>query len=256
MKDILAAQAGEVCLFCFAHPDDEFFCCAVLRRLVEQGCNVFCVWGVATPPREAESREAIELLGVPSLRTRFAYFPDGHVIEDLPQYVAFWEQILQDIRPEKIFLPAFECGHLDHDATNFAVAYASRRLGMHSLLVEFPLYHTYSTRVPTVGRFAEDAGEQVVLLSAEERVLKKRVLSCHRSQRLPWLLKLYQLLMKMGIKPSGLWETERFRLLSQTRYDRPHLPAPLAEHVERSPKWKKFTIAITALCPSACITER
>ncbi len=234
-------------MFCFAHPDDEFFCCATLKRLVEKGCEVFCAWGVATPRREEESLEAVKLLGVPSLRLRFAYFPDGRVVDDLPEYVAFWEQILQDIRPVRVFLPAFECGHLDHDATNFALAYAVQRLGMPSSLIEFPLYHTYLTRIPTVGRFAGGDEEETVWLSPEEQNLKRRVLSCYRSQRLPWLLKMYGLLVTMGMKPSGLWESERFRPLRCPRYDSPPLPASLARRVERSPQWRRFVQGVSPL---------
>ncbi|MCL6623998.1 MAG: PIG-L family deacetylase [Fimbriimonadales bacterium] len=242
---------GDVCLFCFAHPDDEFFCCATLKRLVEHGCEVFCAWGVATPQREEESRAVMALLGVPSLRLRFAYFPDGGVVDTLSEYVVFWEHILKDIRPERVFVPAFECGHLDHDATNFAVVHAVQRLRVCPLLIEFPLYHPYSSRVPTVGRFAYEGGEITVELTRGERALKKKVLSYYRSQRLPWLLKMYGLLVKMGLKPPGLWERERFRPLRHPRYDSPPLPAPLARGVERSPKWQRFAQAVSALCSSS-----
>ncbi|MEK6536499.1 MAG: PIG-L family deacetylase, partial [Actinomycetota bacterium] len=120
-------------LFLFAHHDDEFFIAVTMRRLVAARLPVTVAWltrgGLHGDRREAESRRAMELIGLDPREQIFFRLPDGQVLDFMDEIVERLARLFGKIRPASIFVPAFEGGHPDHDAAQLAAAAALNRSG-------------------------------------------------------------------------------------------------------------------------------
>ncbi|MEA2552601.1 MAG: hypothetical protein QOJ65_777, partial [Fimbriimonadaceae bacterium] len=149
-------------LFCMTHPDDEISICAWIRHLTQQGNEVHISWTHSNPTREAEARAVSLLLGVPNKHLHFLHSTDGRIPEEMPILLRKFQNLMDEVRPDRVCCGAFEQGHLDHDATNFLV-----RHSFHGPIFEIPFYHTYLTRFQRLNRFAHPAGEEVRALSVD-----------------------------------------------------------------------------------------
>ena len=224
-------------LFCFTHPDDEISIVAWIKRLCDAGADVFCLWTVSNPTREAEARAMVGSLGVPQENMYFYNAPDGDACEHIPEIRDFVSEVIETTQPDRIALGAFECGHIDHDSTNLAVALANkRRLPM----FEIPFYHTYLTRIPIINRFATPDGQEVIDLSPDEQRLKVRASRSYKSQNIGSLLFWYTVLHWAKLRPAALCKTERMRPQTHFDYTKPNLPDPLEKQVLQCPKFKRF----------------
>lgn len=232
-------------LFCFTHPDDEISICAWMRRLVRSGAQVWAGWSVSDPIREAEGRKAMLEIGVPQDRLMFLRFPDKGACDQLRNLTSSWASFIEKCHPDRIALGAFECGHIDHDSTNFAVKKATESLGVEISMLEIPLYHTYLTRIPKINRFATDAEQEIVTLEPEEQRLKWKIAKMYESQNISSLLVWYTLLHFAKLRPAKLRETERFRLQTHFDYARPNLPQPLLDKVVKSATWNRWREAVS-----------
>lgn len=231
-------------LFCFTHPDDEIAIVAWIRRLVAANAQVHCGWSVTNETREAEARRVMKLLGVPSENLHFLRFPDGSACEHLERLAEAWRSVLEVAKPTRIVACAFECGHLDHDSTNYAVHRASMALGLEALRYEIPLYHTYLTRIPVLNRFADESGEEILHLDPEEAKLKLRISRMYPSQNIASLLVWYTILSWLKLRPAALCRTERMRPQTHFDYVTPNLPPGLKERVQRSKRWERWLAAV------------
>lgn len=232
-------------LFCFTHPDDEISICAWMRRLVNSGASVHCGWSVSNRVREAESRKVMERLGVVQQNLTFLEHPDKGACDHLIELTSNWVTIIECAKPDVIAIGAFECGHIDHDSTNFAVRHALDTIGKSAVpMVEIPWYHTYLTRIPILNRFADPAGEEVLELDAEEQRLKREVSRMYPSQNIASLLVWYTVLSWVKLKPVDLRRTERLRMQTHFDYTVPNLPGELKQKVMRSETWKRWIRAV------------
>ncbi len=227
-------------LFCFTHPDDEISIVAWIKRLCDAGADVYCTWSVSNSVREAEARAIVGSLGVPQANMFFLDAPDGDACEHIPEIIEFERCVIDACGPERIALGAFECGHIDHDTTNLAVAYANTESVP---MFDLPFYHTYLTRIPVINRFAEPSGEEVIQLTQEEQALKGRASRAYKSQNIGSLLFWYTVLNWAKLKPAALCKSERMRLQTHFDYSSPNLPEPLRSRVVGSQKFERFARA-------------
>src|SRR5688572_1088643 len=172
-------------LFFFTHPDDEISIVAWIKRLCDAGATVHCAWTVSKPIREAEARAMVGSLGVPQENMHFFDVPDGDACDHIPEIIEFANGVIETAQPDRVALGAFECGHIDHDSTNVAVAHANQQ---RVPMFEIPFYHTYLTKVPIINRFADPSGEETIQLSQEEQALKVRASRAYNSQNIGSLL--------------------------------------------------------------------
>lgn len=138
-------------VFLLAHPDDEFACSIRILHLVRSGHEVHCLYmtdggygGQSTAVRAAESVRALSLLGVDEQHIRFLgqenSFRDGELHSASERAEAALLQWLEEHKGiDAIFMPCWEGGHQDHDATYAIGASASARLGIEAF--QFSLYH-------------------------------------------------------------------------------------------------------------------
>lgn len=225
-------------LFVFTHPDDELAIAAWVHRLASRGIEVSAAWSVANAVREGEARNSMRDLGVRDDALFFFEYPDGNACEHLVEMTESFRSVIGERKPTDIVVCAFECGHLDHDSTNFAVCTAAAATG--ARILEYPLYHTYLTRFPILNRFADAGDEEQLPLTKDERKLKWKIARNYPSQNIASLLIWYRVAGAVGLRPSGLRERERLRLRKETDYLSPSLPPKLATKVVKSPKWGRW----------------
>lgn len=146
------------CLFLFAHPDDEFAVFPWLRRFAQEGRVVRCVWltdggwgGQDTERRRNESIHVLSALGLKPDDMRFLGeelgVPDGSLYRKLDAVLPEldrWASVAG--HAPLVFAPAWEGGHVDHDATHLA-AHALTRTYQGDLY-QFSLYHGYERSGP------------------------------------------------------------------------------------------------------------
>lgn len=215
-------------IFLFAHPDDEFACSVRIRRHVDRGDAVYCVYlteggygGQSIARREAESTKALSLLGLAPECIRFFGrthgFRDGSLHECMGPAAEVLGSFIQTIGSvSTIYVPAWEGGHQDHDACHLIGAIAAARAGIARQL-QYPLYHGAGLVGPffrVIAPLAENGPSEYVQATAMERVGAIRLCMCFGSQWRTWLGLLPFFTMKMlfsGRFPVQTIEIRRWR---------------------------------------------
>lgn len=137
------------------HPDDETLGCGgTILRKRRVGAAVrlaFLTDGSASHAglvsraemkalRSDEALAAAEALGVPAGDVFLMGLPDGELQAHHEEAVARVTTLLEQHRPEQIFIPSSRAEHRDHVATNAIVHEAVRRLGLVATLFEYPVW--------------------------------------------------------------------------------------------------------------------
>ena len=234
--------AGERVLFVFTHPDDELGLTAFIGRLLSRGVAVRVCWTHSTPVREAESRAAMGALGLAQGSLTFLGGKDGAVVDSLPELRPAMRSLIAEHAPTRAVTLAFEQGHIDHDATNLLV-----NLCFDGPVYETPLYHTYLTKTPKLHCFSSHEGEETILITPEERAVKKRLVRMYPSQTLRRNLMMYEMMHALTMRRPRLFLYERMRLQRHKDFLRPSHPAALARRVEACRTWKRWVAAVRPL---------
>lgn len=225
-------------LFCPTHPDDELAVCAFIRRLRLAGATVFMNWTHATPVRQAEAVRAASILGVPESHLSFMAGEDGKICEQMASLLPSFKALMDRIEPDRVVCIAFEQGHLDHDSTNCLV-----RHSFGGPILEWPMYHPYTRRIQTMGRFGDPSGEEVLKLTPFERRFKRQMSWRYPSQNIRSVLVGYHLLRSLQLRPARLYASERLKLSSTIDYLSPSVPVHLRSEVESSAMWRRWVEA-------------
>jgi hypothetical protein len=149
-----------ISLFLFPHQDDEV---GVLQSLIEEqnlGGKVFCFYLTRSPDsgiskkRNKESSLVLKKIGIKEENIYFVGdildIIDGSLIyrlEDLLKWISDWLSIISslDIR---LFAPAWEGGHPDHDATNCLAFVLNKKNTDIQDAWQFPLYNSFKCPGP------------------------------------------------------------------------------------------------------------
>lgn len=140
-------DAADRYLFLFAHPDDEVLIAGTMRRLLTGGARIHAAWITSgdyfggRDHREGELSTAMSILGLEKERVRLLRLPSLGLLTELHGYSELVSDLMTEVRPDVVFVNAYEGGHPDHDAVNFLASEALRRSGLESALFEFPLYN-------------------------------------------------------------------------------------------------------------------
>jgi len=190
-----SSDIGLPALFLFAHHDDEIFISATLQLLAGRG-DVSAAWmtrgGLHGGKREAESRRAMDVLGVHPQRLHFFRLADGRVLDYVDEVINRLTRLIEKLKPASVFVPAFEGGHPDHDAVQLAAVEAIRRGVFDSSgdshgpqLYEFPLYNRRAARILSVGEFIPDTTPTLrTTVKLRDRLIRRKLMITFRSQRL------------------------------------------------------------------------
>ena len=174
-----------------------------MRRMAAAHLPLAAAWltrgGLHGERREAESRQAMRLIGVEPRNQFFFRLPDGRVLDFMDDIIARLQRLAAELQPASVFVPAFEGGHPDHDGAQLAVAAALSRgrsgagSGAASLkaasvaapaLYEFPLYNRSGARILKVGQFIPAATPvEQTPMKLQDRLLKRQLVDNFPSQR-------------------------------------------------------------------------
>lgn len=134
-------------LFLFAHPDDDVLICGTMKMLIDRGAEVHGAWLGSSEflgrerTRKAERAKAAKIMGLKKSRIHVLGIPEMRVLKDLKQAALKVTDLFTRLKPDIVFVPAYEGGHPHHDAVNFLAYEACRRTGLKPRLFEFPLYN-------------------------------------------------------------------------------------------------------------------
>lgn len=226
-------------LFVLPHPDDELALAAWIRRRVRAGNRVRLCWAHDTPERREESTDLARALGLTEDQLVFLGLPDGGLPEALPELVDRLRVVVSEFHPDRIATAAYEQGHPDHDAVNFAVNQV-----WSGPTLEFPLYHSYATLWQTIGRFADESGSERLDLDDEEQSLKVEWAKMFPSQNLWGALVWNEIRLALLGRAGELRRWERMRVQRHRDFENPNLPPREAERVRRTRSWRRWRAAM------------
>lgn len=140
-------------LFLFAHQDDEYGVFPLLDQLAARGERVEAVYltsgtldGRRSERRNRESVEVLARFGITADHIHFtgadANFPDGRLYQHVEDGAGATMALLGNTgAPSRIFAPAWEGGHQDHDAAHIIACYLAGKFACLDASRQFPLYH-------------------------------------------------------------------------------------------------------------------
>ncbi|HZU96735.1 MAG TPA: PIG-L family deacetylase [Planctomycetota bacterium] len=123
----MPAREEGASVFLFAHQDDEAFVAPRLSLETARGRRVVCAYLTdgSYGSDERRNRESLRYLSGLGVDPAFAFFigtedaiPDGRLVQHLERALVGLERRLAGARVERIFCPAWEGGHQDHDAVH------------------------------------------------------------------------------------------------------------------------------------------
>ena len=229
-------------LFLFAHQDDEYAAAPWIVEELERGpiACLFLTDGASRTParvRDAESIAVLQSLGVPSDAIVFLHAVERQRIPDSAlaarghealEHVRHW---LRDAKfdPARIYAPAYEGGHPDHDAAHLVAAAVAGERGLVNEAWQFSLYHGCGALPPFFWSLKQLPSQQPArapALSLGRRMAFAMLCWRYQSQRRTWL----------GLFP-GAFVSRVFGLERVVRFDpqrlerRPHAGKLLYERL-------------------------
>lgn len=148
----------EMTLVLLAHPDDEFALFPWLLAALHQGRQVAVAWltdggwgGQPLEPRRLESIAVLTRMGLAREKMHFLGenfgIADGSLMHQIDDAVRQIKEIFgQSGRIREIWMPAWEGGHPDHDATHLVGLKAA--ISFKAETYQFPLYNGWRLRGP------------------------------------------------------------------------------------------------------------
>ncbi len=190
-----------VALFIFAHQDDEV---GIFRNILNEigDRRVICLYltdgaarGDESPRRNRESLGVLRRLGVPAENVFFAGddlgVRDGQLLNHLDAVGDWLEEFMTAQQPIcSIYLPAWEGGHHDHDATHALGVLIAHKLGLLNVTRQFPLYNGYGCGGPLFRVFLplpDNGAATNITLRWDERTRFLRYCLLYPSQFITWV---------------------------------------------------------------------
>lgn len=158
--NVSGSNGAVVDLFIFAHQDDEYGAFELLTRTRAEGRTAVCVYltngdfgGQPVEPRNAESRAVLACFGVAHEHIHFlggqASIGDGQLYRHATSAYA---KLLALMRAQgaigRVYVPAWEGGHQDHDVAHAAGILAAHELGLLAQTFQFSLYNGHALPGP------------------------------------------------------------------------------------------------------------
>lgn len=189
-------------LFLFAHQDDEYGVYPILEQIVARGDVVKVIYltsgtldGSLSERRNRESTGVLSRIGIADTDIHFLgadlHFPDGKLFQHVEPAAQAVSALFQDAgTPTRIFSPAWEGGHQDHDATYIIACYLAQMFSCLEASRQFPLYNgqglpgsCWHTFMP----LPENGPVESFKLSWRARLRYLRLCLHYRSQWPTWL---------------------------------------------------------------------
>ncbi|MGH8427314.1 MAG: PIG-L deacetylase family protein [Gammaproteobacteria bacterium] len=171
-------QSGANVLVLLAHNDDEYFVALRIGEEVRLGSRVWVaylthgsIYGADSKVRIEESARALRGLGAShSDMLTIGYQADIFDLKLHERMADAYEGLcaaLDTIRIERLYVPAWEGGHPDHDAAHLIGVAFARERNLAERLYEFPAYNRFH-----VMKFIDDAGTTLATSPDRLRAMK------------------------------------------------------------------------------------
>ncbi|MEM7655742.1 MAG: PIG-L family deacetylase [Bacteroidota bacterium] len=175
--------------FLFAHPDDELYVGAMIRRLSAANKSIVAMYatsgdGAGFPERrEAEAKASLAKCGLSSEVIHFLRIPEHQVLNQLEPLLEKSQSVLRDFQPDCLISHDYEGGHEAHDALSFAASWLTQHAAAPIQLYTYPLYHG-KPQERQGARFKPSRTDFLTFpLSPEEAQLKLDLIATHASQQ-------------------------------------------------------------------------
>lgn len=176
---------GKRILILIPHPDDEVVgACGAMLRAQTQGSKIFGLYlttGISSRKKEAALRreEAKKVAGLLNIHAvAFEEIPSRRLKNHLHEVEKKIAATIEDCEIDRLWVPAYEGGHQDHDAANFLASRFKKALPVW----EFSEYHFFGGKTYSNDFFKLTGDEKKVELTKEESQIKKRALSLYKSE--------------------------------------------------------------------------
>ena len=133
-----------------AHQDDEAFIASRLLQHLSWKDTVYLIWTASGQKdtayqntRKEESLKGCEYLGLDTANCIFLDYLDGETYKHLNDIYKVLVSKIEEIKPNIIYIPAFEGGHIDHDITHYATVKAAKTIDSTIIIFEYPEYSAY-----------------------------------------------------------------------------------------------------------------
>lgn len=195
-------SAEPASIFLFAHQDDEFGVFQQIREEVGSGRGIRCAYltdgrfnGVSAERRNRESLGVLARLGVQRKHVYFAgralSIGDSHLPEHMQRASQWIGDFLKSAPPEiKIFVPAWEGGHHDHDALHAITVGVAQKAGRLKHVKQFPLYNGFGLTGPLFRVFfplVQNGAVEKTRIPLENRIRYLRCCMEYPSQAVSWM---------------------------------------------------------------------
>jgi LmbE family N-acetylglucosaminyl deacetylase len=196
-------EKAEVLVFA-AHPDDDILgLSATLIRHVSKGDSikvVFVTNGTRCPAeswrtrrsvstkfaeiRHNEAIDALSIINMPAANVMCLGYPDGGTQRYIKWLTKDVQILIRNFNPGRIYVHSIEGGHVDHDMTSLVVKFVCQQIG-YSNLFEWAEYNPKQSIGTEDIKFINETSNNektIIKISNQERILKRKMLACHKSQ--------------------------------------------------------------------------
>ena len=199
---MISIRTSVMNLFLFAHQDDEYGVFPVLEKLVAADEAIDVVYltsgtldGQPSGRRNRESAGVLAKIGIPGSRIHFVGtehgLPDGQLYHHIEAGARAVLNLYADNRtPTRIFTPAWEGGHQDHDATYIIACYLAQSFSCLENSRQFPLYNGHGlvgSLWHTFLPLADNGPVECSRIGWRQRLRYLRYCLAYRSQWPTWL---------------------------------------------------------------------
>ena len=186
-------------IFLFPHQDDEFGVYYALSKEINKGRDIWCVYltdgGSKAKQRNEESLRVLKKIGVKGEQVLFQGeilgIKDGTLVNNLKLAANWFLLFVQSLGEiERIYVPAWEGGHPDHDALHALTIVTANCIGLLDRVRQFSLYNGFQRRTPFFRvMFPLDSNGQVEQnkISMIERLKFIRMCLSYPSQVITWI---------------------------------------------------------------------
>lgn len=233
-----------------SHPDDEFAMFPWIEHLRQAGGRICCLWltdggwgGQDRQVRMEESRRVLGRMGVAPEDMRFVGFdwqiPDGELYQRMDSVQVRLDGLAPGFEGfGEVWMPAWEGGHPDHDATHLLAWRFANTIGAKPF--QFPLYHGHGLPGPwfrVLAPLEANGPRRTLVTTVAERWRSIRRCLVYRSQRKSFLglLPLY-ILRLLSSRAFVLQPVDPARTGTS-----PH-PGRLLYERRGGPSWETFAI--------------
>ena len=189
---------GERVLLLIPHPDDELVGTATaIGRLRRQGGEVFGAYLTSGVPASAgvwfgrrqkyrksvirrweEANRVAEELGL-SVAGRQETIPSRELKAHIASSVEWIQKQALELKADRLWVPAYEGGHQDHDVANFIAAQLARDFDVW----EFAEYHFGGGEVQSQTFLEPNGSEKALVLDPSEKARKRALLAQYDSEQ-------------------------------------------------------------------------